>query len=139
MLLINHANSQNKTLTLEFQQSKKNPIEFSCLPVSKCIDTVFQQEDTLFICMQDSRTFYKDSASDAEFCKWTISSFKKRRYKEVIEVENDYEFNFIVLRTLDFAYILKLEKNSYKLIKINEFKADRQYKDFKEGGIIFRY
>ena len=59
LLFVRNISAQDKIVTLEFHQSKRDPIYFPCRSTQNCIDTVFQQQDTLCIYLQETRKFYR--------------------------------------------------------------------------------
>ena len=138
MLFVGNISAQDK-ITLEFHQSKRDPISFPCRPISNCIDTIFQQQDTLCIYLQETRKFYRDTITKTEVVTYTLSHFKNHKFKIHIEIENNSDCNFIKLKSLDYIYILKKEKEVYQYLRKYESISEREYRNFNEDGMSIRY
>jgi len=139
MLFAENISAQVQVLILEFHQSKRDPISFPCRPISNCIDTIFQQQDTIYIYLQETRKFYRDTITKTEVVTYTFYHFKNRKFKILIEIENHSDCNFIKLKSLDHVYILKKEKEIYKYLRKQESISEREYMNINEDGMNIRY
>jgi site-specific recombinase XerD len=112
----NKLKAQNSVLILDLKNKK---IEMPCYFINDCIDTLFQQKDTLFIVLDDNRKFYKDSNVICITYRegLIINNLIKIQIKDIDNI------NFIILRTYDNLCLfkkMKYRKHKYKLISIKE-------------------
>jgi len=104
MLFVGNISAQDKIVTLEFRQSKRDPLPFPCRPISNCVDTISQQQDTLYIYLQETRKFYRDTITKTEAVAYTFYHFKNHKFKIYLEIQNNSDCNFIKLKSLDHVF-----------------------------------
>ncbi|MDR0368253.1 MAG: hypothetical protein LBH82_03825 [Bacteroidales bacterium] len=115
---------QNHVL-LNLKNIHKNKLSFPGLSITDCIDSIYADNDTLFIFLRDTRKFYKDERGTIVLSQ--EYKINKRTLKIPIQIEAN--FSFVLLKTFDFICIFKKHKNQGNTCKIFSIKEDSNDKD----------
>lgn len=130
--------AQNVIITLNIKNVDKNTLSFPCMSINDCIDSVYKYKDTLFILLQETRTFYQDRSG--VFFVIESCGYRANNRNINVLVQDELISDFIILKTFDFVCIFQKYKKKYKSIFIEE-RADYSTKkilDLKDSNIIIR-
>lgn len=111
--------AQNVIIKLDIKNVNKNKLSFPCKSINDCIDSIYKNNDTLFILLQDTRKFYQDDNIIAIFS----NGYKISKRDVNVLISEELISDFIILKTFDFFCIFekhKKKKETYNSILIEE-------------------
>ena len=112
--------------------------------ITDCFDTLYKYEDTLFIVLQDTRTFYVDGEKLVATADETFIVIANKLDLK-IPIQADFNGDFVILKVFDWVCSFNKDKKKdkvYKLSSIKEVKvidySNKKVKDINDKDCDFK-